>query len=182
MHDYSADLEAPKITPAFVTHITEVVARLTAAVQKAVDLEEQLKAAQAVVNAIQMKELPELLAEMELEEFTTSSGLRIKVKSDLKVSITKEKLNAAVAWMDENGFGDLVKRAFTVSFGRDEADRAAEFATKLGEEAGLDVESGMKIESSTLKKFVKDRLSEGGDLPLELFNVFEFKVAEVKPK
>lgn len=179
MYD-SEDVEPTPITPIFVQHITEVVQRLTRAQEQVSKLEEAYKLAKAVLDQIQCIELPDLLQEMGLEEFTTSSGLKVRLKSDVKVNITKENLPAAVRWMDEHGFGDLVKRAFHIQFGRDEAELAKKFASQLAEQAGLDVEEGLKIEPSTLKKFVRGQIADGGDLPTDLINVFEFRLAEVK--
>lgn len=177
LHDYGEHL--PKPDTAFQEQITEVVDRLLKARVEVESAEADLKASKKKLEDIEQRELPELMEGMGLTEFRCSNGLKVKLKEDCKVSIPAAERARAYAWMDEHGFGDLVKRAFQIRFGRDDREAAEMFAEELAAKTHLDVEQKHEIHSATLKKFARERLAEGDELPSELFNVFEFYKIQV---
>jgi hypothetical protein len=146
------------------------VARLTADLAKAND---QLR-------SICEHELPALMDELGMQDFTTTSGLKVTVRETIRASIPKDRKEAAFDWLDEHGHSSLVKRMFAVSFGRDEEKWARKFAADLRRrKRELSVDDIKKVESSTLRAFVKNQLEEGLELPLELFGVFRQRRSKI---
>ena len=59
----------------------------------------------------------------------------------------------------------------TVSFGRNEDNKASDYAS-LAKERGFEPVQKLKVEPMTLKALVRERIEKGDDMPTELFNVF----------
>jgi len=59
----------------------------------------------------------------------------------------------------------------TVSFGRNEDNKAADFAV-LAQGQGYQPSQKLKVEPMTLKALVRERLESGKEMPTDLFNVF----------
>ena len=67
--------------------------------------------------------------------------------------------------------GDIIKNEISVSFGRNEDNKAADYAA-LAEERGFQPTQKLKVEPMTLKALVRERLEAGKEMPTEIFNVF----------
>ena len=59
----------------------------------------------------------------------------------------------------------------TVSFGRSEDNKAAEYAN-LAKSQGYQPTQKLKVEPMTLKALVRERIEKGVDMPMDIFNVF----------
>lgn len=123
-------------------------------------------------------DLPSAMEEANMATFTTDTGLEISVKERVHAHIAKERYPQAVKWLDENGHAALVKRTVIVAFNRDQAEAAQELVMRE-RASGLDAKQEFKVEPSTLKKFVREKLEKGEEVPVELFGVHRFKVAEL---
>ena len=78
---------------------------------------------------------------------------------------------AAYKWLREQGLGDIIKNDVTVSFGRNEDNKAADYAN-LAQSHGYQPTQKLKVEPMTLKAMVRERIEKGLDLPMDTFNVF----------
>ena len=157
-------------------------AQFDAAVRCA-ELEDDLKKAKADLFKIATIDLPEAMKEAGLEKFTTSDGLEVGVTKDVQCGITEAKREAAYTWLIENDFGGLIKSDVDVIFGRDERAKAEKLVEQLRKK-GLEVTFNQSIHAQTLKSFVKERMADTESevpFPLELFGVFPFDKASVKP-
>ena len=67
--------------------------------------------------------------------------------------------------------GDVIKNMITVSFGRNEDNKAATFAD-LAQGQGYQPTQKLKVEPMTLKALVRERTEKGLEMPTDLFNVF----------
>ena len=143
-------------------------------------LEAELAKAKDRHRSISEQELPAMMDELGMEEFKTTSGIKIKVAEIIRASIPKARAEEAFTWLDENGHASIIKRLFAVSFGRHEEKWARKFAADLRRrKRELIVADIKKVESSTLRAFVKAQLEEGVDLPMELFGVFRQRVSKI---
>jgi hypothetical protein len=79
--------------------------------------------------------------------------------------------DAKYTWLRENGLGDLIKNEITVSFGRNEDNKASQYAI-LAKGQGFEPVQKLKVEPMTLKALVRERLESGQEMPSDLFNVF----------
>ena len=86
-------------------------------------------------------------------------------------SIPIAKREEAFKWLRDNDLGDLIKNEVTVSFGRNEDNKAAEYAV-LAQGQGYQPIQKLKVEPMTLKALVRERVESGKDMPSDLFNVF----------
>lgn len=145
--------------------------------------EEEWKEAKRNLARVSEKELPALMDEIGSEDFTTSDGIRITVKEDIRASITPERAPEALGWLEENEHGDLIKREFKVIFGRNEEDWAKEFQETLAKsDRPLNYEVKRGVHASTLSAFVREQLKEGADIPLETFSVLRQRKTAIKVK
>ena len=78
---------------------------------------------------------------------------------------------SAFNWLRNNGLGDLIKNEITVSFGRNEDNKALAYAN-LAQGQGFQPFQKLKVEPMTLKALVRERIESGKDMPSDLFNVF----------
>ena len=125
------------------------------------------------------REIPEAMDELGLRTVQTSDGLVVKVVETVNAAISRDREKLAFDWLDQNGYGSLVKTQVLARFGRGE-DRGAEEAEEALRAITDDVERKKSVHAMTLKKFVKDALAEGVDFPLDLFGVFTRRQAKVE--
>lgn len=145
-----------------------------AAVEQA---EVELRIKQKALRDINERLIPELMDEIGIEEFTTTSGLKITVKEAIRASITKERRAEAMKWLREHGYSKLIKHTFTLA--PQSPDQAEAMREKL-EAFGLEYGDSPTVHPSTLGAWVRKRLEEGEDIPLELFGVYRQRVSKVE--
>lgn len=85
----------------------------------------------------------------------------------------------AFAWLEENGHGALIKTIFTIVFPRDAREAANKFR-KLLTQRKIDFSCEEGVPWNTLTAFVKERLQQGEDLPLQTLGATVGQVVEVK--
>ena len=125
--------------------------------------------------------IPTMMAEMGLAHLKLMDGSTVDVKPHYSASITIANREAAFNWLRENGLGDIIKNEISVSFGRNEDNKAADYAA-LAEERGFQPTQKLKVEPMTLKALVRERLEAGKEMPTELFNVFVGNKTTIKRK
>jgi hypothetical protein len=139
-----------------------------------------LKEAKERVRLLQEESIPAAMQELELKKFTLQSGEEVTVKKDVYASISAANKDAAFAWLNENGFGGMIKTDISVQFGRDSAGEVeATLAMLKGE--GLEPEVSVAVNAKTLKAFLREQLEKGErDLPLDLFSARPVDIAQIK--
>ncbi len=145
---------------------------------KLLEAQEKAREAQELVRSIAENQIPELMDDIGLASFETKSGIKLTVSDVVRASIPKVRREEAYEWMDDKGYGELIKHKVTIAFGRDEGDQAEELIETL-EAVGHRVTDEKKVESSTLRKFVGDLLEEGADIPMDLFGAAQFRKAKI---
>ena len=115
--------------------------------------------------------IPTMMAEMGLSHLKLMDGSSVDVKPNYSASISIANREAAFGWLRNNGLGDIIKNEISVSFGRNEDNKAADYAA-LAEERGFQPTQKLKVEPMTLKALVRERLEAGKSMPTEIFNVF----------
>jgi hypothetical protein len=142
--------------------------------------EEELKKQKARLRGIVEDALPKLMEECGVKSFTTQDGIIINVREKIENSIPAPRRNEAWDWLTENGHGDVLKREVTVAFGVTEGDVADELAKRLGQELARSVFVERRAEPATVKSIITSRLEAGKTVPMDLFGVRRFKIAEFK--
>ena len=157
---------------------TENIKFLADQVKKLRDLEDQVKAEEQTLKdkkkemeKISGEVIPTLLSEMGLSSLKLADGSAVDVKPYYAANISVANREAAYGWLRSNGLGDIIKNDITVSFGRNEDNKAAEYAN-LAKGQGYQPTQKLKVEPMTLKALVRERIENGKDMPMDIFNVF----------
>ena len=133
--------------------------------------EELLKNKKRDLEKISGEIIPTLLGEMGLSSLKLADGSAVDVKLYYGASISSKNREAAYNWLRENGLGDIIKNNITVSFGRNEDNKAAKYAN-LAKSQGFQPTQKLKVEPMTLKALVRERIEKGIEMPMDIFNVF----------
>ena len=133
--------------------------------------EDEIKKLKQDIDIISGEVIPTMMQEMNLSSLKLADGSSIEVKPVYGASISASKKEEAFNWLRNNGLGDLIKNEITVSFGRNEDNKAAEYAV-LAQGQGYQPTQKLKVEPMTLKALVRERLESGKEMPTDLFNVF----------
>ena len=75
----------------------------------------------------------------------------------------------------------MIKHNVLVGFARDSGDAAAMLMNDLVDK-GFNVKDEEKIESSTLRAWVKRQLESGADIPMDLFGASKQDIAKITAK
>ena len=122
-----------------------------------------------------------MMTEMSLSSIKLADGSAVEVKPVYGASIPVSKREEAFKWLRDNGLGDLIKNEVTVSFGRNEDNKAATYAV-LAQGQGYQPVQKLKVEPMTLKALVRERIESGREIPSDLFNVYAGSRTTIKRK
>ena len=157
---------------------TENIKSLADQVKTLRDLEDQVKTDEELLKdkkkeleRISGEVIPTMLSEMGLSSLKLADGSAVEVKPYYAANILIKNREAAYSWLRSNALGDIIKNEITVSFGRNEDNKAAEYAN-LAQSQGYQPTQKMKVEPMTLKALVQERIENGKDIPMDIFNVF----------
>ena len=145
------------------------------------ETEKQLKEKKKEFERLSGEVIPTMLSEMGLSELRLQDGSSIKVSTSYKAHITEANKQSAYNWLRNNGLGDIIKNEISVSFGRNEDNKAADYA-ELAKSQGLQPTQKMKVEPMTLKALVRERIEAGKEMPTELFGVYTENKTTIKRK
>ena len=133
--------------------------------------EKELKELKRHIELVSGEVIPTMMQEMNISTLKLADGSSVEVKPVYGASISAAKKEEAYTWLRENGLGDLIKNEITVSFGRNEDNKASQYAV-LAKGQGYEPVQKLKVEPMTLKALVRERLESGQEMPSDLFNVF----------
>ena len=135
--------------------------------QKEIELKKLKKDSEIISGEV----IPTMMTEMSISTLKLADGSAVEVKPIYGASISPDNKEKAFKWLRDNGLGDLIKNEVTVSFGRNEDNKAADYAV-LAQGQGYQPIQKLKVEPMTLKALVRERVESGKDMPSDLFNVF----------
>ena len=133
--------------------------------------EKELKELKRKSELLSGEVIPTMMQEMNISTLKLADGSAVEVKPIYGASIPKDKQEGAFKWLRDNGLGDLIKNEITVAFGRDEDNKAQQYAV-LAQGQGYEPVQKLKVEPMTLKALVRERLESGQEMPSDLFNLF----------
>ena len=134
--------------------------------------EERLSRKKQQADKLSQQVIPEIMDSMKLKTMKLRDGSAIEVKEIYSATIPVDKKEGAFNWLRNNDLGDLIKNEITVSFGRNEDNKASEYAN-LAESNGYQPVQKLKVEPMTLKALYRERVEKQLDLPSEHFNLFK---------
>ena len=133
--------------------------------------EEALKISKKELEVVSAEIIPTMLSEMGLSSLKLADGSSVDVKPFYSATITVQNRDKAFNWLRINGLGDIIKNEISVSFGRNEDNKAAKYAD-LAKGQGYQPTQKLKVEPMTLKALVRERVEAGKEMPTDIFNVF----------
>ena len=153
--------------------------QLTDKVQQLKNLEDEIRNAEEGVKKLKEQariiselEIPSMMKEMNITKLKLSDGESVEVGKFYSASIPAEKQDEAFTWLRNNGLGDVIKNDITVTFGRGEDNKAAQYAV-LARGQGFEPVQKIGVHAQTLKALVRERIEAGLDVPSDLFKPYE---------
>ena len=162
-----------------IQSLADQVQRLEAMQQQLEIQEEAIKEKKKQIQHISGEVIPTMMSEMGLAELKLHDGSHLKVSTSYRATITEANKVAAFNWLRKNGLGDIIKNEISVSFGRNEDNKAADYA-ELARGQGFQPTQKMKVEPMTLKALVRERIEAGKEMPTEIFGVFSENKTTIK--
>ena len=181
LEEMESDVKTPTMGDNSLKEMSDLCAEQVAMEDEVKQLELQLKAKKDAVKKISQEIIPAKMQELGLESLTLKDGSAVEVKQLVQASISEANRETAYKWLRDNGHGDLIKNQVTVAFGRGE-DNVAENFINDAKSLGLEPSQKMKVESQTLKVFVREKLEEGVEIPTDTFSVFVGSQTKIRKK
>ena len=162
-----------------IQSLADQVERLEGVSSEIEDAESRIKLLKKKRDHISGEVIPTMMSEMGLAELKLHDGSHLKVSTSYRATITEANKEAAFNWLRNNGLGDIIKNEISVSFGRNEDNKAANYA-ELAKGQGFQPTQKMKVEPMTLKALVRERIEAGKEMPTEIFGVFSENKTTIK--
>ena len=162
-----------------IQSLADQVQRLEAMQQQLEIQEDAIKEKKKQIQHISGEVIPTMMSEMGLAELKLHDGSHLKVSTTYRATITEANKEAAFNWLRNNGLGDIIKNEISVSFGRNEDNKAADYA-ELAKGQGFQPTQKMKVEPMTLKALVRERIEAGKEMPTEIFGVYSENKTTIK--
>lgn len=143
--------------------------------------EVNLKDTKERARILREETIPSAMQEMGLEEIKLDTGEKLSVKQDVYASIPAAQKDQAFQWLEDNGFGGLIKVEVAADFRKGEAEQALELFREL-QTRGLQVGFDQSVHAQTLKAFLREQLAVGTNVPLDLFGARPVWTAKITKK
>ena len=179
MPDFEADQQDAMKKTDNIQSLADQVERLENFDFSIKNTEEQLKELKKRRDHVSGEVIPTMMSEMGLAELKLHDGSHLKVSTSYKAHISEANKESAYNWLRNNGLGDIIKNEISVSFGRNEDNKAADYA-ELAKGQGFQPTQKMKVEPMTLKALVRERIEAGKEMPTEIFGVFSENKTTIK--
>ena len=137
--------------------------------------EESLKRKKQDLTKLAEQDLPDLMQELNIKDFTLNNGAKVKVDR-MEMEIRQQH---CFDWLRENNAGDLIKNNVEVQFGRTEDKECDIFAKELRDRK-LFYKRAIGVHPAQLTAFIKEMLSEGKSIPHDLFKIYTGRRAKIR--
>ena len=177
--DFEKDQQDAMSRTKNIQSLADQVQRLEGILRRIELSENSLKDLKKEHQRISGEVIPTMMSEMGLSELKLQDGSHLKVSTSYRATITEANKETAFNWLRNNGLGDIIKNEISVSFGRNEDNKAASYA-ELAKGQGFQPTQKMKVEPMTLKALVRERIEAGKEMPTEIFGVFSENKTTIK--
>lgn len=175
--------------------ISEAAQRMQILEEDIKELAEQLKEKEQTLRKLVEQEMPDLMQELNVKNFTLTDGSKIGLIDIVSASIpsagaierakddTKEELierqQSCFDWLRTHGGADIIKSSVEVQFGKGEDRNCSAFKKRLREEKVFYRDS-MGVHPGTLKAFIAECLARGLNIPAEIFKLYVGQKVQVR--
>ena len=177
--DFEKDQQDAMKKTGNIQSLADQVERLEGVASDIETAESNLKELKKKRDHISGEVIPTMMSEMGLAELKLHDGSHLKVSTSYRAHISEANKEMAYNWLRNNGLGDIIKNEISVSFGRNEDNKAADYAD-LAKGQGFQPTQKMKVEPMTLKALVRERIEAGKEMPTEIFGVFSENKTTIK--
>jgi len=160
--------------------LSQLVQNLRKVENQIEDAENHVKALKQEKHRLSVENIPALMDEMGVERLDVD-GLTVERKMIVSASIPKDRKDEAYSWLRENGCDDIIKNDVTCSFGKGQ-DNSAKNVIAILQDAGFDPATKTHVHPSTLKAFVRERVTDGKPIDLDMFGAFISNAAQLRRK
>lgn len=171
--------DTPEVNKGELSQITALAEQQLLLESKIILIEADLAEASRKLQDIKERALPDAMAACGLMEFVLMSGQKIKIKSDIFASMRADFKTEAMQWIEEKGWGDVIKDQVTIALGKGEYEKAGKIL-RMAESEGLSATENLSIHAGTLKSLIKEQMALGVTFPEEYFSVFSKKSAVIE--
>ena len=179
--DFEKDQEEVLDRTTNINKLADKIKELQAQQEQLQQQEDAIKQKKKDIEYLSGEVIPTMLSEMGLSFLKLQDGSSVEVKTNYSATITQANKEKAFNWLRENGLSDIIKNEISVSFGRNEDNKAADYA-ELAKGQGLEPRQKLKVEPMTLKALVRERIEAGKEMPTELFNIYVGNKTTIKRK
>jgi len=179
MIDFEKDQQDAMKKTGGIRSLADQVEKLESLQERLHIQEENMKNTKSEIQKVSGDIIPTMMSEMGLSELKLQDGSHLKVATSYRATITEANKETAFNWLRNNGLGDIIKNEISVSFGRNEDNKAADYA-ELAKGQGLQPTQKMKVEPMTLKALVRERIEAGKEMPTEIFGIFSENKTTIK--
>ena len=179
--DFEKDQEEVLDRTTNINKLADKIKELQAQQEQLQQQEDAIKQKKKDIEYLSGEVIPTMLSEMGLSFLKLQDGSSVEVKTNYSATITQANKEKAFNWLRENGLSDIIKNEISVSFGRNEDNKAADYAN-LATGQGCEPQQKLKVEPMTLKALVRERIEAGKDMPTELFNIYVGNKTTIKRK
>jgi|TARA_B100001063_G_scaffold70041_1_gene64079 hypothetical protein len=179
--DYFDDGEAlTKVDSGTGKQLSDLVRSLRNIEKQIEDAETHMKSLKAEKHKLSIENIPALMDEMGMERIDVD-GLTVERKMMVHASIPQDRKEEAFAWLRDKGLDDIIKNDVTCSFGKGEDNMAGDVVGML-KDRGFDPKTKTHVHPSTLKAFIKERVTDGKPIDLDMFGAFIANAAQIRRK
>jgi|TARA_R100000093_G_scaffold68672_1_gene40434 hypothetical protein len=159
------------------------------------ELERQKKDKAGTLKKLTEQEMPDLMHELNVKDFTLTDGSQVKLTDIVNASIPSagaierakgdhqeelyERQQQAFDWLRKNGGADLIKSSVEVQFGKGEDDACSQFKKDLRTNK-IFYRDSMGVHPQQLKAFVKECLMRGKNVPDEIFQLYTGQKVQIR--
>ena len=158
------------------------------------DLEKLLKEKKQNLTKLAEQDLPDLMQELNMKDFTLNNGAKVEIQDIASGSIPSAtaimrakpedraelelRQQQCFDWLRGNNAGDLIKSNVEVQFSKGEDEACNEFTKEL-RERNLFYRRAVGVHHGRLNSFIKEQLAEGKDVPHDLFKIYVGRKAKL---
>ena len=166
----------------FKTVLRQLADELQEAEAEVAEAQAELEKKQGLLKDLEEIRIPDATQGME-GVFDLGDGRKLELKEHVRGSIAGEKAAPAIKWIDENGYGHIVKRQLIFEFDRDSMDKYEAFIKFVEDyvrKNNIVMQPKFNVHPQTLMAWMREMLSNGEQFPKEVFGFYHQRKAKVK--
>ena len=175
--------------------LTDAIDRVQKLEKQIESLREEAKGKEQTLRKLTEQEIPDLMTELNVKNFTLTDGSKVGLVDIVSASIpsagsierasgdSKEELyerpQACFDWLRKNGGGELIKSNVEVQFGKGQDNACSDFKKELRDRKVFYKES-TGVHPQTLKAFVSEAIGNGKNVPADIFKLYTGQKVQIR--